>query len=35
MQKIALLTDSASDLTKDIIEKYNIKTAPFRIIYKD
>lgn len=35
MEKIALLTDSASDLTKDIIEKYNIKIAPFRIIYTD
>lgn len=35
MQKIALLTDSASDLPIDIIERYNIKMAPFRIIYKD
>lgn len=35
MQKIAIITDSASDLSNDIINKYNIKVAPFRIIYKD
>ena len=35
MEKIAILTDSAADLTQDIIERYNIKVAPFRIIYKD
>ena len=35
MEKIAILTDSACDLTEDIIKKYNIKLAPFRIIYKD
>lgn len=33
MQKIGIITDSASDITNDIIEKYNIKVAPFRIIY--
>lgn len=33
MQKIAILTDSASDLDIEIMEKYNIKFAPFRIIY--
>ena len=35
MQKIGIITDSASDLTNEIIEKYNIKVAPFRIIYSD
>jgi len=35
MQKIALITDSSSDLTKEIMDKYNIKSAPFRIIYSD
>lgn len=35
MEKIALITDSASDIKKDIIEKYNVKVLPFRIIYKD
>lgn len=33
MQKIAILTDSASDLTMETLEKHNIKLAPFRIIY--
>lgn len=35
MQKIAIITDSASDITQDLIDKYNIKVAPFRIIYSD
>ncbi|MGG7179076.1 DegV family protein [Clostridium paraputrificum] len=35
MQKIAILTDSASDISKEIVEQYNIKVAPFRIIYSD
>ncbi|WP_238906615.1 DegV family protein [Clostridium sp. YIM B02506] len=35
MEKIALITDTTSDLPQDIIEKYNIKILPFRIIYKD
>lgn len=35
MEKIALITDTTSDLPQDIIEKYNIKVLPFRIIYKD
>lgn len=33
MQKIAILTDSASDLTKELIKEYNIYVAPFTIIY--
>jgi DegV family protein with EDD domain len=33
--KIALVTDSSSDLPKEIIEKYNIHTIPLKIIYKD
>lgn len=35
MSKIALITDTTSDLTNEIIEKYNINVLPFRIIYKD
>lgn len=35
MQKIALMTDSACDLTKETLDKYNIKLLPLRIIYKD
>ncbi len=35
MDKIALITDSTSDLSEDIIKKYDIKLLPFRIIYKD
>lgn len=34
MEKIALITDSASDVSKEIIEKYNIHVLPFRIIYE-
>jgi len=35
LEKIALITDSACDLEKDIIEKYDIHVLPFRIIYRD
>jgi DegV family protein with EDD domain len=35
MAKIALVTDSTSDLDKEIVEKYNIKVLPLRIRYKD
>ncbi|KHD34449.1 DegV domain-containing protein [Clostridium acetobutylicum] len=35
MEKIALITDSTSDVDKDMIEKYDIKVLPLRIIYKD
>ena len=35
MQKIAILTDSASDISPELIDKYNIKVAPFRIIYSE
>ena len=35
MIKIALITDSTSDLNKEEIEKYNIHVLPLRIIYKD
>lgn len=35
MQKIAILTDSASDLNITLLEKHNIKCLPFRIIYSD
>lgn len=35
MEKIALITDSASDISKEIALKYNIKVLPFKIIYRD
>lgn len=35
MSKIALITDSTSDLSKEEIEKYNIHVLPLRIIYKE
>lgn len=35
MQKIALLTDSASDITNELMDDYNIKLLPFRIIFSD
>jgi DegV family protein with EDD domain len=35
LSKIALITDSTSDLSKDEIEKHNIHVLPLRIIYKD
>lgn len=33
MQKIAIITDSASDLSTETLKEYNIQSAPFRIIY--
>jgi DegV family protein with EDD domain len=35
LSRIALITDSTSDLGKEIIEKYNIHVLSLRIIYKD
>lgn len=35
MEKIAIVTDSTSDVEKEMIEKYNLKVLPLRIIYKD
>lgn len=35
LEKIALITDSTSDLDKETIQKYDIKVLPLRIIYKD
>lgn len=35
LEKIALITDTTSDLSPEIITKYNIKVLSFRIIYKD
>lgn len=35
MNKIALITDSGCDLTKEQIIKHNINVLPLRIIYKD
>ncbi len=35
MSKIALITDSTSDVDKEMIERYGLKVLPLRIIYKD
>lgn len=35
MEKIALITDSASDVPSDFIKEYDINVLPFRILYKD
>jgi DegV family protein with EDD domain len=35
MEKIALITDSASDISIELLEKNNIKMLPFKIIYSD
>ncbi|WP_277631226.1 DegV family protein [Atopococcus tabaci] len=34
-QKIAVLADSGSDVPKEIIEKYNVKVIPLKIIFKE
>ncbi|WP_027109102.1 DegV family protein [Lacticigenium naphthae] len=34
-QKIAILTDSGSDVPDEIVGKYNMKVLPLKIIYKD
>ncbi|WP_283625284.1 DegV family protein [Clostridium butyricum] len=33
MEKIALITDSASDINSELIKKYNINVLPFKIIF--
>ena len=35
MKRIALITDSTSDLPREIQEKYNIEVLPLHVIYKD
>jgi len=35
MSKIVLITDSTSDVDNEMIEKYDLKILPLRIIYKD
>ena len=35
MQKIVLLTDSASDIPIELIKENNIKLLPFRVIYSN
>ena len=35
MAKIAIVSDSTSDLTQDTIEKYNIRILPLRVIYTE
>ncbi|MDN6731508.1 MAG: DegV family protein [Atopostipes suicloacalis] len=34
-EKIAILADSASDVPKEFVEKYNIYLAPLNIVYED
>jgi DegV family protein with EDD domain len=35
MNKIAIVTDSTSDLPKDLVEKYNIKVVPLYVNFED
>ena len=35
MEKIVLITDSASDINSELIKKYNIHVLPFKIIFSD
>ncbi len=35
MNKIAIVSDSTSDLTDEIVKKYNIKILPLRVVYSD
>lgn len=35
MEKIALITDSASDISVELLEKNKIKLLPFKVIYTD
>ncbi|WP_294374322.1 DegV family protein [uncultured Clostridium sp.] len=35
MEKIALITDSASDINPELVKKYNINILPFKIIFSD
>jgi DegV family protein with EDD domain len=35
LDKIALITDTTSDLNREAVDKYNINVLPFRIIYSD
>lgn len=35
MEKIALMTDSASDISVELLEENNIKLLPFKVIYSD
>ncbi|MFW2488957.1 DegV family protein [Clostridium chromiireducens] len=35
MEKVALITDSASDISIEILEENNIKMLPFKILYSD
>ncbi len=34
-EKIAIMTDSTSDIPKEIVEQYGIQVVPLRILYKD
>jgi len=34
-EKIAIVTDSTSDLTKEELEKYDITSIPLKVIYSD
>lgn len=34
-EKIAIITDSISDINKEVVDKYNIRVIPLKIIYGD
>lgn len=34
-QKVAIITDSTSDLDKEVVEKYNINVLPLKVIYSE
>lgn len=35
MEKIAIITDSASDVSLELLKEYNISLLPFRVFYQD
>jgi len=35
MTKITIVTAGLSELTKDLVEQYNVVTVPYRIIFGD
>ena len=35
MNKVIILTDSTSDLSKEIIDKYDIKVIPLHVVFNE
>ncbi len=35
MQKVAIVTDSIANLTKELVENYGIEIVPIRLLFKD